>query len=93
MIRICYFREFNNENFTICKLIDESNDIYSLLIRNETTNTILTKIKSKDVTAIDYLLKDIRNIKSYTELMDWLLEVTHIEDNNILASLKGYGKY
>ena len=93
MVRIHYLRKFNNENFTICKLIDENSSTYSLLIRNETTNTILTKIKSKDVTAIDSLLKDIRNIKSYTELMDWLLEVTHIEDNNILASLKGYGKY
>jgi len=67
-------------------------------VRNLTKNTIVFVLRSeKDPEYLDDnfydLIEDIDSITSYTQFLDWLFEVLHIEDNNILASIKGYGKH
>ena len=87
---------FGNETFSIDFVFPDNG--FEIYIRNLTMDRLVAKLKfnSSPETMDENLysmVEDLESINSYTELMDWLLEVSHIEDNNVLASLKNYGKY
>lgn len=87
---------FGNETFSIDFVFPDNG--FELYIRNLTKDRLVAKLKfnSNPETMDEKLysmVEDLESINSYTELMDWLLEVSHIEDNNVLALLKNYGKY
>ena len=87
---------FGDETFSIDFVFPDNG--FELYIRNLTKDRLVAKLKfNNNPETMDEklysMVEDLESINSYTELMDWLLEVSHIEDNNILALLKNYGKY
>ena len=87
---------WGNETYTVNFIFPEIGFI--LEVKNTTRNTLVFKLSSnqnpENLSEDTYsLFEDLDNISSYTHFLDWVMEIIGKEDNNILSTLKSYGKY